>query len=345
MSDLKQQQIFKQKLTTAADKEQQTPMAPAKAFDDSEHFVANTPAPEAELAAEQQLETVIRPGKKGKWLGGTLFTLFSALLVWQAGDWLWHAWLDQDWLSLGWGGFLSVLAALGLGTLGKELYKLRRLRQHFSVQEQSESMLTSDAVGHGKAFCEKLAKQGGISAENPAYDRWLNSIAPEYSDRDILDLYDALVVREQDKQATQLVSRYATESAALVAVSPLALADMLLVAWRNYKMINKLAKIYGVELGYASRLSLFKSVLINMAAAGASEMVIDAGMDLMSMDLAAKLSARAGQGLGVGILTARLGLKTMTLLRPTPWHPQRRVRLTTIRKQIMAKIRAISVKS
>jgi putative membrane protein len=81
-----------------------------------------------------------------------------------------------------------------------------------------------------------------------------------------------------------------------------------------------------------------------MAAAGASELAIDASMDLMSMDLAGKVSARAGQGLGVGILTARLGIKAMALLRPIPWNGERRVKLGSIRKQIVEKIAAITVK-
>lgn len=109
-------------------------------------------------------------------------------------------------------------------------------------------------------------------------------------------------------------------------------------------MIDQLAALYGVELGYWSRLKLFKVVLINMAAAGASELAIDASMDLMSMDLAGKLSARAGQGLGVGILTARLGLKAMSLLRPMPWHQDRKVKLSAIRKQIVAKVATLVVK-
>ncbi|NIY93451.1 DUF697 domain-containing protein, partial [Vibrio diazotrophicus] len=95
---------------------------------------------------------------------------------------------------------------------------------------------------------------------------------------------------------------------------------------------------------YWSRLKLFKSVLVNMAAAGASELVIDASMDLLSMDLAGKVSARAGQGIGVGILTARLGLKAMTLLRPLPWHKDRAVKLSAIRKQIVTKVTALTVK-
>lgn len=73
-------------------------------------------------------------------------------------------------------------------------------------------------------------------------------------------------------------------------------------------MINALCEVYGIELGYWSRIRLLRLVFVNMAAAGASELAIDASMDMMSMDLAGKLSVRAGQGLGIGILTARLAL-------------------------------------
>ena len=54
-----------------------------------------------------------------------------------------------------------------------------------------------------------------------------------------------------------------------------------------------------------------------------SQHAIDASMDLLSMDLAEKVSAKAGQGLGVGILTARVGLKAVSLLPPTPWYSVR----------------------
>lgn len=119
---------------------------------------------------------------------------------------------------------------------------------------------------------------------------------------------------------------------------------MLLVAWRNFKMIDNLSQVYGVELGYASRIQLLRLVLANMALAGASELAIDAGVDLMSMDLAGKLSARAGQGVGVGILTARLGLKAMALLRPIPWQPQTQVKLSAIRKEIITKVASLALK-
>ncbi len=117
------------------------------------------------------------------------------------------------------------------------------------------------------------------------------------------------------------------------------MVDMLFVAWRNFKLIDDLADIYGVELGYWSRIKLLRLVFVNMAVAGASELISDASIDLLSMDLAGKASVRVAQGFGVGILTARLGIKAMSLLRPVPWEKQNRVRLADIRKDIVASLK------
>lgn len=345
MSELKQKQIFSEK---ALEKEQQSDspeLTAQKTFSEKETFVpVKIEEDRIETEQELQLEHVIRPRPGRKWLATGVFATFAGLVGWQAVDSVVTAVQTADWLALGWAGFITAVASLGLGTIGKELWKLRKLRNHFSIQEEAELLVHIDSVGKGKVFCEKVAEESGVLAENPGFDRWQNSINPAHSDAEILDMYDSMVVSQQDKLATKVVSQHATESAALVAVSPLAAADMLLVAWRNFKMIDNLSKVYGVELGYASRIKLLRAVFVNMAAAGASELAIDAGMDLMSMDLAGKVSARAGQGLGVGILTARLGLKAMALLRPLPWYPDRQVKLGTIRKAVVAKVASITMK-
>lgn len=299
-----------------------------------------------EVEADEAIEKLenLRPKKRtSRWVT-VLLTVFAGLVGWQAVDSLYSAIQAGDWLTLGWTGFVAALAGLGVTALGKELWKLRRLRHHFSVQEQSQALLEANSVGQAKAFCEQLAKQSGLDHKSPDFQRWQEAVTQSHSDAEILELFDALVIAEQDRRAKAIVTQHATESAALVAISPLAIADMALVAWRNFKMVDKLAAVYGVELGYWSRLTLFKATLVNMAAAGASELAVDASIDLMSMDLAGRLSARAGQGLGVGILTARLGIKAMGLLRPLPWLAGKQVRLGEIRKQIVEKVVALSVK-
>ena len=108
----------------------------------------------------------------------------------------------------------------------------------------------------------------------------------------------------------------AAESAVIVAISPLVVVDMFFIAWRNLRLMNKIAEIYGIELGYFSRIRLLRMVLVNIAFAGATEVAQDIGMEWLSQDVTAKLSARIAQGIGVGLLTARLGVKAMELCRP-----------------------------
>jgi len=142
-----------------------------------------------------------------------------------------------------------------------------------------------------------------------------------------------------DLQARREIGRSAAESTLMIAVSPLALVDMAFIAWRNLRLVNRIAVIYGIELGYFSRLRLFRLVLLNMAFAGASELVREVGMDWMSQDLAARFSARAAQGIGAGLLTARLGVKTMELCRPLPWLEDDKPRLGDFRRDLVTQLK------
>ncbi|OEF03909.1 YcjF family protein [Vibrio genomosp. F10] len=363
MTDLKNKQVFNETLVTSLDtsnagqpsggyenegdasKELNAHLVLNKqqTFESPDSFSPMATSVEDE-SPELELEQLIKPQKRTKGLAVALFIAFSGLLGWQAVDAVVTAISASDWLSLGWAALISGVSLLGLSAIGKELWKLRKLRHHFSTQEESHALIQEGGIGKARSFCTRVAKESGLSDENPSFDKWKNCLTASHSDAEVIELYESIVVKQFDQKAAQIVTKHACESAVLVAVSPLALADMALVAWRNLKMIDSLAALYGVELGYWSRLSLFKMVLINMAAAGASELAVDASMDLLSMDLAGKLSARAGQGIGVGILSARVGLKAIALLRPMAWHKENALTLSTIRKQIVSKVAAISIK-
>ena len=131
------------------------------------------------------------------------------------------------------------------------------------------------------------------------------------------------------------------ETAIMVAISPLTLVDMALVAWRSLAMVDRLCRLYGLELGYASRLRLFRNVLHNMAFAGASELATDASMDMLSLDLAGRLSARAGQGLATGLLSARLGLRAQRLCRPVPFTPDEQPKIADLRQDLWRQIKRL----
>lgn len=108
-------------------------------------------------------------------------------------------------------------------------------------------------------------------------------------------------------------------------------------------MLDEIAQLYGLKLSYWSRIKLIKQVFVNMVYAGASELIADVGTELLGADLLGKLSARIAQGLGAGMLTARLGLKTIELCRPIPFQDNKPT-LKDVRKQLITQIKALTSK-
>jgi putative membrane protein len=324
---------------------------PALAFDEqmSERFIPvsiETDEQQEEGEAEAVLNRALKPRRS---LWGKVVRLGVAVLgisvVAQGVQWVHEAWIQQDWVALGacTAGGLIIIA--GVGSVATEWRRLYRLRQRADERDTARDLLHSHGLGLGRVFCEKLAAQAGLDNSHPALQRWQASLHETQNDREVVELYARLVQPVLDAQARREISHSAAESALMIAVSPLALVDMAFIAWRNLRLVNRIAVLYGIELGYYSRIRLFRLVLLNMAFAGASELVREVGMDWMSQDLAARLSARAAQGIGAGLLTARLGIKTMELCRPLPWLEGDKPKLGDFRRELIGKLKNSMVKS
>ncbi len=296
--------------------------------------------------AEAVVESVLRP-KRSLWrkMVTAGLTIFGISVVAQGVQWTMNAWQTQDWVALGGCAAGALIVGAGVGSVATEWRRLWRLRQRAQERDEAKELMQSHGVGKARAFCEKLAQQAGIDQAHPALQRWYAAIHETQNDREVVSLYAHLVQPALDAQARREISRSAAESAMMIAVSPLALVDMAFIAWRNLRLINRIATLYGIELGYYSRLRLFKLVLLNIAFAGASELVREIGMDWMSQDLAARLSARAAQGIGAGLLTARLGIKAMELCRPLPWIDNDKPKLGDFRRELIGQLKGVVQKS
>lgn len=338
MSEPSQNKAFKTKIVfdEAQPADSEAELTAQVQFAESNTFL---PEVKADDDIEEQLSHSLasKPKKRSSWFKGLLIA-GAAMTGWQTVEYVVSAYQTGDWLALGWSVIVAGIATMGITALGRELFKLRRLKQRQTEREQAQILLDADGIGQGKAFCMKLAKLSDIRDEHAGYDRWVQSLAATHNDREVLELYDQMVLSHQDRLSRQLVAKYSSEAAVMVAVSPLAVADMLLVAWRNFKLIEQVSVVYGVELGYWSRIKLVKLVLANMAFAGATEVIADTGMDMLSMDLAGRVSTRVAQGVGVGLLTGRLGLKAITLMRPLPWQPDQQPKLSEIRRDLLLKL-------
>ncbi len=299
-----------------------------------------------------EFERAVKP--KPRWwkkLLGATAVLFLGATVAQSVQWLLDTWAANQWIYFAFALVGLGVVLLGLTAIVSEWRRLVKLKKRIILQQQSEQILrksegnfqheSSTQYGEqAQQLCWEVARTMRIEAQNPALNMWQKQINDAHSAREVTYLFSKNVLQAFDKQAKNLISKNAAEAAVIVAISPLALVDMFFIAWRNISLINKIAKIYGIELGYISRLRLLRMVFLNAAFAGASELVHEIGMEWLSQDLTAKLSARAAQGIGVGLLTARLGIKAMEFCRPLAFQANEKPRITNIHKELLTTLKS-----
>ena len=250
---------------------------------------------------------------------------------------------------------LSCLVVLASSSVLSEWSTLRQFKRREKLKQQAFELLSVNGEAQTShengldvtSFCQKITDDlpcDLLFDEERAQDKsWQEVVNQAHSDSELLQLYSRLVLSKVDEKALAEIARFSTEAVVLVALSPVAIIDMLIMLWRNLRMINKVAGLYGLKLGYWSRIKLIKQVFVNMVYAGASELVADFGAEMIGADLLGKLSGRLAQGLGAGMLTARLGVKTMQLCRPIPFDDKpklsnvRRAMLSTIKDLISRK--------
>ncbi|WP_261833169.1 YcjF family protein [Vibrio ishigakensis] len=335
MNQYKEKQVFSQ-----GEPDDQAPDLDKKQTFSEQEFVVEAPISlDDDQALETDVEKALKPKKRG-WKWRILLSVFSALLVWQLIDSFISAFTGKDYLALSWGALCVAISSVGFIALARELIKLRRLKGQAEIQEESRAIAQDNGHGRALPFCESINKSlfdKGVEASGR--DKFVERVNATHSDRDVFKLYEDSVLSSIDARVSKLVAKYSSEAAVMVAVSPIAIADMALVVWRSLAMVSAISKAYGVELGYWSRIKLLRSIFVNMAAAGGSELVLDAGIDFLSMDMTAKLSSRAAQGVGVGLLTARLGIKAAELVRPIEFSTDNRIKLSHIRDRILGSVK------
>lgn len=295
-----------------------------------------------ELSKEPMNDVIFE--EKPRWLWRILFSSISVIMLVELGTFFIEGFASSPITTSIYALIFACLGIMSGGALLRELSGLRQFKHQQKMKLQVSEVLEEKGSLNARQFCDQISEHLPSDLLSEQEQKWAKVLEQEYSDVELLQLYSKLVLSKVDQKAMEEVSRFSTEAVVLVALSPVAVIDMLIILWRNLRMINKVAGLYGLKLGYWSRIKLIKQVFINMAYAGASQLVADYGSQIIGADLLGKLSARLAQGLGAGMLTARLGLKTMQLCRPIPFD-ENPPKLTDIRKEILEQIKLLTKKS
>ncbi len=238
------------------------------------------------------------------------------------------------------GVVLVCVGVLSASTLFRELSGLSQLKSREKLRASIEAVDNDVNPQTIETLCEDITKNLPCDLNAEQLDKWQEAKVSQLSNEELMQLYSRIVLTQVDQKALAEVAKYSSESVVLVALSPVALLDMLIMLWRNLTMVDKVAGLYGLKLGYWSRIKLVKQVFTNMLYAGASEVVADVSLDMLGADLLGRLSGRLAQGLGAGMLTARLGIRTIYLCRPMPFD-ENAPRLSQVRKEVIQQIKQL----
>ncbi len=240
----------------------------------------------------------------GLWVDGLIRDLFSR------SDWL-------GWLAAG----VASVAALALVVIiARELVGLARLASVERLREAGRAAVAGNDSRAARKVTDELVSLVSRRPETAAGRRALKEMHGDVIDgADLMRLAESELLGPLDARAQALILDAAKRVSVVTAVSPRALVDLAYVLYEASRLIRRLADLYGARPGTLGFIRLFRDVLAHLAVTG----VVAAGDEfvhqIVGQGLAARLSAKLGEGVVNGMMTARIGVAAMETVRPLPF--------------------------
>lgn len=216
---------------------------------------------------------------------------------------------------------LAVLAALALMALAvREAFGIARQRAIAKLHRKLAQARESDDRDAARRLIGEL---NGLYKARPDTARaraHLADLTREIVDgRDLIDIAERALMQALDDDARREIANAAKRVSVVTAISPRALLDVLFVIAQAARLMRRISEIYGGRPGLFGFIRLARSVGAHIAITGGMAVGDSLVQQVLGHGLAAKLSARLGEGVLNGLLTARVGLSAMAVCRPMPY--------------------------
>jgi len=262
-------------------------------------------------------EVTRRERRTGLWLWSAALASLTTVAVVQWSQFMaasWQSGIIQGTAVTG----LTVLSTALLAKFGVQEWRLwRQLRMRQQWRDHSFRLQQSVQFGEAYPLCQQMVAAMGEHSQSD-WQRFEQQRKTEFTDAELLQLFDLTVLTKVDQAADLQIRQAAMQTGVAVALSPFALADMLLVLWRGTLMLREMSVLYGAPVGRLRSFSMMKQFVKTVFFTGAAEIAVDVGADLVGAELSGRLSARLGQGVLAGVMIARLGRFAQQQLRPLP---------------------------
>lgn len=288
---------------------------------------AVTPGDEEIASDEAAVEAAQKRGVIARALltwGGLFWSTAGALLSLAIG--LWFDRLVTDLFArsqtLGWIG-VALVAAFVLSLLslaGREIAAVLRQKHIAHMHAEFARARASDDRERARTLTRELVSLYARRPETARARSQLAELTGEIVDgRDLIDIAERGLMQPLDEEAQREIARAAKRVSVVTAISPRAIVDLLFVAAQAFRLVRRISEIYGGRPGLLGFLRLMKSVGAHLAITGGMAVGDSLVQQVLGHGLASRISARLGEGVLNGLLTARVGLSAMAVCRPLPF--------------------------
>ncbi|TIP98275.1 MAG: TIGR01620 family protein [Mesorhizobium sp.] len=261
--------------------------------------------------------------------GGLLFGALGVLVSLALG--LWTDQLIRDLFAraewLGWlAAGMAVIAVLALLViLVREFLAIARLAEVEKLQKRALDAIARDDPKAARAVVDELSAFVAAKPETAAGRRTLADLRDEIIDGgNLVRLAETEILGPLDARAKVMILEAAKRVSLVTAVSPRALVDVAYVVFEAGRLIRRLSELYGGRPGTLGFFRLARSVLAHLAVTGSIAVGDSFVQQIVGHGLAARLSAKLGEGVVNGMMTARIGIAAMETARPLPFSATRR---------------------
>ena len=282
----------------------------------------------AEAAAADELTggaiLPLRPRRtRGHWVA-LLFAALAGLLLLAIGVAIDNLIRDLFTRNIGLGWLAAALTALAVAAciaLGaRETVGLLRLRRVNHIHARATE---AAAVDDREAALAVTREISGLYRRRPETARGRAALAAHRREiidgRDLIGLAESELVLPFDDAARRMVLSSAKRVAVVTAISPRAIVDLLFVGAEILRLIRRVATLYGGRPGTIGFVRLARATVAHLAVTGGIAAGDSLVQQIVGHGVAARLSARLGEGVINGLLTARVGIAAIEVCRPLPF--------------------------
>ncbi|MCJ7764768.1 MAG: DUF697 domain-containing protein [Thiovulaceae bacterium] len=237
---------------------------------------------------------------------------------------------------------IALLSLLGgLGIMGYQNYRqIRRLKNGAKMQRAFQKQKEQPDKALIPMTLELLRGYESIEESNikQQSDLLRERISSSHDYKAIYQELDEDVIEVIDVEVQKRIKNASIQAALSTAISPLAILDAGIIVWRALLLTKEIAKLYGFKPGWISTIVLLKKGAFTVFFAGATELALEYVNAASESTVISKISLSAGQGVGNGVLLARLGYGVMEACRPLPMRIKRKSFLRSILLLIKEKV-------